>query len=49
MSEKTTRKCPKQLQFYDGFGNLIKPEGLAVLITGVYGKSRIIIQNRGVR
>jgi hypothetical protein len=46
---KSTRKCPKQLQFYERAGNLIKSVGLAVLITGVYVKSRIIVQNRGVR
>ncbi len=46
---KTTRKGPKQLQFYDEVGNLIRFEGLAVLIISVYVKSRIIVQNRGVR
>lgn len=30
--------CEAQLYFYDGFGNLFP--GLAVLLSGVYGKSR---------
>ena len=52
---KTNRKGPKQLQFYERAGNLIKSGGLglvkklAVLIISVYVKSRIIVQNRGVR
>jgi hypothetical protein len=46
---KTNRKGLKQLQFYDGLGNLIRFEGLAVSIIGVYLKSRIIVQDRGVK
>ena len=38
---KSCTKGPKQLQFYDEFGNLMESEGLVVLISGVYGKSRI--------
>ena len=46
---KTTRKEPKQLQFYDGLGNLIRSEGLAVLIISVYVKSRIIVQDGDIK
>ena len=35
------RKDQKRLQFYNGFGRLMKSEGLVVLLSGVYGKSRI--------
>jgi hypothetical protein len=43
MSEKLHEKGPKQLQFYDGPGNIIRSGCLAVLIIGVYEKSRIIV------
>jgi len=33
-----TQKGAKQLQFYGKFGKLMKSEGLAVLISGVYGE-----------
>jgi hypothetical protein len=46
---KTTRKGPKQLQFYDRLGNLIKFGGLAVLIIGVYEKFLIIVQDGGIK
>ena len=49
MAEKTTRKGPERLQFYDGFSNLIKSGGLAALINGVYGKSRITMLNVEVK
>jgi hypothetical protein len=41
---KTAQKGRKQLQFYDGFGNLMKSEGLEVSIGGIHGKS-ILIQS----
>ncbi len=49
MAENLTEKVQKQLQFYDEVGNLIESGRLAVLIISVYVKSRIIVQNRGVR
>jgi len=38
MTAKTARKDRKQLQFYDGFGNIMESEGFAVSLSGVYGK-----------
>ena len=49
IAENLPEKIQKQLQFYDEVGNLIKFVGLAVLIISVYVKSRIIVQNRGVK
>ncbi len=44
MTEKLHEKVSKQLQFYDGFGNLIKFVGLAVLITGIYVNSGLLFK-----
>ena len=49
ISENLPEKVQKQLHFYDGFGNLIRSEGLAVLIISVYVKSRIIVQDGDVK
>jgi hypothetical protein len=38
IAAKIARKDRKQLQFYDGFGNLMKSEVFAVSLSGVYGK-----------
>jgi hypothetical protein len=39
-SVKTTQKASKQLQFWHGFGNMMNPRDLAMLIISANGKSR---------
>lgn len=43
---KAVQNGRDELQFCDGFGNLVQSEGLATLISGIYGKSTVIIWPR---